>query len=795
MKKVFLFLFFVLALSNTWAQQKTRPQLSGKVTDAKTGEPLAGASVSLSDSRAGVTTDSAGNYLIKNIPTGHTVVEVSFTGYKTTITHLDIMGSDTRDFALVSSIIENEGVTVTAVAGASSIRKTPIPITRINKSALLSMPSTNIIDALSRQPGVSQISTGPAISKPVIRGLGYNRLVVINDGIRQEGQQWGDEHGIEIDENSVSRVEIVKGPASLIYGSDAIAGVINIITTAPVPNNTIRGNLLTDYATNNRQHSFFANIGGNSNGFNWNGWGDYKAAADYTNKYDGRVYNSKFNEQNFGGYVGYNGSWGFSHLIVSNFNQKLGVIEGERTASGAFVKPGNSGTLLIGTPDASDFNSTDPQVPYQHIRHFKVISENSVRVGTGRISGNFGWQRNQRIEYGNVDDPGEKSLHFDLRTFNYNTAYHFADHKGWTTSVGLSGMAQSNQNRGLEFLIPAYNLFDIGAFIYAQKTAGRATFSGGLRVDNRSLQSKELVLGRDVKFNAFDKSYTNLSGSAGVSYAATDRFLIKANIARGFRAPSIPELASNGAHEGTNRYEYGNQELQSETTWQGDLGFELNTDHLLFTTSLFYNHLNNFIFYTKLKNDNGADSLVEVDGELIPAYRFDQRTANLYGVEASLDLHPHPLDWLHWENTFSYVRGRFATPLEKTDNVPFIPAARWISQLRGEFFNNGKWLRNLSLNVELDRTFDQNKAFTAYDTETPTPGYSLLNAGISGNITARNKTLFSVYLLANNLTDVAYQNHLSRLKYTDVNPATGRQGVFNTGRNFVFKINVPLNFK
>jgi iron complex outermembrane receptor protein len=211
--------------------------------------------------------------------------------------------------SLSSTFIENEAVTITAVGNATSIRKAPIPITRVNKSELLTTASSNIIDAISRQPGVSQVTSGPAVSKPVIRGLGYNRLVVINDGVRQEGQQWGDEHGIEIDENSVNRVEIVKGPSSLIYGSDAMAGVLNIITTAPVPVNTVKANFLSSYNTNNKQRSFFGSIGGNQNGFNWNAWGDLTAAADFKNKYDDRVWNSKFNSKNFGGYLGYNGSW------------------------------------------------------------------------------------------------------------------------------------------------------------------------------------------------------------------------------------------------------------------------------------------------------------------------------------------------------------------------------------------------------------------------------------------------------------------------------------------------------
>ena len=776
----------------TWSQAKQRTQLSGKITDSKTGEPLAGASIILSDSHTGTTTDTSGNYSLRNIPTGHTLIEISYAGYKTLVEHVDIAGSDVHNFSLVSSIIENEGVTVTGVAGATSTRKAPISISRVGKAELLATPSTNIIDALSRQPGVSQLSTGPAISKPVIRGLGYNRLVVINDGIRQEGQQWGDEHGIEIDENSVNHVEIVKGPASLIYGSDAMAGVVNFITTSPVQNNTIKGSLLSSYQTNNKQRSLFGNFGGNKNGFNWNTWYDYKAAADYKNKYDGSVFNSKFNEHNYGGYIGYNGGWGFSHLIFSRFNQNLGLIEGERDSTGRFTKalPGGLETAAAG----ADFDGTMPVVPFQHIQHTKLIADNSFKAGSGRLTLNIGVQRNQRQEFGNADDPAEKSLYFDLKTFNYNTAYHFSDHNGWTTVLGINGMAQGNQNKGVDALIPEYNLFDVGGYVYSQKTMGKVTASGGVRYDNRSLTSKELTEGSNVKFSGFTKNFSNVSGSAGISYAATEKLLIKLNLARGFRSPSIPELASNGAHEGTNRYEYGSPDLKSETSWQGDLGVEINSEHVYFTASAFYNRIKDFIFYGKLSRAGGGDSLVEAEGNLIPAFQFGQHDATLAGAEGQLDIHPHPLDWLHWENTVSYVRGRFSEAIEGTRNVPFIPATKWISELRADFFTKGKTIRNLILYFNMDRTFDQKKPFTAFETETTTPGYTLLNAGISANIMNHDKTMFTVYFLGSNLGDVAYQSHLSRLKYTDVNEATERQGMFNTGRNLVFKVNIPLSF-
>lgn len=793
MKKIFLVCSLLLALFAD-AQKPNRTQLTGRITDSKEGFPLPGASIILAESRMGTTSDSNGVYTLNNVPLGHTLIEISYQGYRSIVQHVDITeGVNTKDFALVSAIVENEAVTITAVGSATSIRKAPVSITRVSKTELMAAPSSNIIDAISRQPGVSQVTTGPAISKPVIRGLGYNRLVVINDGLRQEGQQWGDEHGIEIDENSVSRIEIVKGPASLIYGSDALAGVVNIITSTPVSQKTLKGNFLASYATNNKQRSLFGNMGGNNHGFNWNGWLDYRAASDYKNRYDGYVFNSKFHELNFGGYGGFNGAWGHSHLIVSNFNQEVGIIEGERTGNGLFKKslPGGGET----NPTKKDFNSIDPFVPYQQIRHFKVVSDNSFKLHDGRVTATAGFQMNQRKEFGNVDDPAENSLFLDLVTVNYNAAYHLPDHNSWNTSIGVGGMVQKNLNKGIEVLIPTYDLFDIGVFLYSQKTIGKSTVSGGLRVDNRSLVTTTYIDNGVLKFDGFRKKYANVSGSAGISYAATQNMVVKMNIARGFRAPGVPELATNGAHEGTNRYEYGEQDLKSETSFQGDLGVELNSEHILLNATAFYNHINDFIFYSKLNSAGGGDSLVAVDGDLIPAFKFGQHNATLAGFEFLADLHPHPFDWLHWRNTLSYVRGRFDEKIENTNNLPFIPATRWLTELRADLLSKGRFFRALEVFAEVDHTFKQNKPFTAYGTETATEGYSLLNAGVTTNIYNGKKTVCTLILLANNITDVAYQNHMSRLKYTDENLVTGRRGVYNVGKNFIMKVNVPLSFK
>jgi iron complex outermembrane receptor protein len=356
-------------------------------------------------------------------------------------------------------------------------------------------------------------------------------------------------------------------------------------------------------------------------------------------------------------------------------------------------------------------------------------------------------------------------------------------------------MSQNNSNKGEEVLIPEYSLFDIGGFVYLQKSWDKVTMSGGLRYDYRSLDSKSFMDGGDIKFAALDKDFSNVSGSIGFTIQVSDMATIKLNAARGFRAPNIPELASNGAHEGANRYEYGNNNLESETSLQLDGGFEFNSEHISFEANFFHNDINNFIFYRKLVSAGGGDSTINVDGTMIPAFQFNQQKVKLAGLEMKFDIHPHPLDWLHIENSFSYVRGLFKNSIEGTRNIPFVPAARMISEIRADFFDQGKFIRNFSIRAELDNTFAQNHAFTGYDTETATGGYTLFNAGLSTDIVSKkNKVIASIYLNALNIGDVAYQNHLSRLKYAAENIVTGRTGVYNMGRNYSIKVNIPINF-
>lgn len=767
--------------------------LSGKISDAATGNALPGATIFIHELKTGVVSHNDGTYTSPRLKAGKYLVEVSYQGYASIIEAITINESVEQDFALKEAIVEQEGVIVTGVTSATRIKLSPQPVIIVKRDDLVKNTSTNLIEALSKTvPGVAAIGTGPAISKPVIRGLGYNRVVVVNDGMRQEGQQWGDEHGIEIDDYSVQRVEVLKGPASLMYGSDAMGGVINIQSYTPAPEGTMGVNVLSEYQTNNRLRGVYANVTGTKKGIDWNAYGTYKGAQDYQNKYDGRVFNSRFYNKNFGGLLGYTGNWGYSRISLSNFDQHIGMVEGERDdATGAFVKNNEDGTQSIVTDE--EFKHVKPLVPFQRIQHLKAVWDNSVRLGAERLDATLAYQRNQRQEFGETADIPE--AYFDLKTFNYALRLQLAEHNNWKTSLGVTGMYQNNKNKAEERLIPDYDLFDIGGFLFTQYTRDKLTVSGGLRFDNRHINSLTTLDGTDVKFEAFSKSFSNVSGSVGLSYAASQQTTFKLNLSRGFRAPNMAELASNGAHEGTNRYEVGNGNLKSETSLQVDAGVALNTEHVSVNASLFYNNIRNFIFYEKMQGVAGGDSVIaDPDGDLM-VFQFDQHNANLYGGEISVDIHPHPLDWLHFENAFSYTRAQFTSEVGGTRNIPFIPAGRLVSELKGNFLPKGNMLRNIYASVESDYNFAQNKAFTGFNTETATGSYWLMNAGIGADIVSHRKRICTISVNGLNLADIAYQNHLNRLKYNPENMATGRMGVFNMGRNFSIKVNVPLSFK
>lgn len=793
-KLLSLFLLLNLIYYSGFAQNS----LKGKITAASSGEILIGASVFISQLKTGASADVNGAYRVDNIPAGSYLIEVRYIGHKTIVKKVTIDGETVHDFEMAPAIAELSELVITGVTHATELKQSPVIIKPIDAEELHSRVSTNLVDALSYIPGISQITTGAAISKPTIRGLGYNRIVTLSNGIRQEGQQWGDEHGIEIDEYAIDRVEVIKGPGSLLYGSDAIAGVLNFLPPKPLPNDEVRTSLLSNYQSNNNLIGYSLSNEGNKNGFQWLGRFSNKLAGNYSNAYDGKVYNSGFREFNGTMFLGLAKNWGYSHLTLSTFNQKLGIVEGERDEEGNFIKlvPDINGNITEKAVTKNDLTGYAIDFPYQDIHHFRVVSNNQIVWGASTLSIDVGFQKNLRKEFTDPVHPDEQELYMDLNTVNYGIKYSLPSKTGWESAVGIGGMIQENTNKGEEYLIPDYGAWDIGGFVFAQRTfEEKFTLAGGLRFDNRSVSTERLILeeeaNAEVKFEGFNQFYNNISGSAGVSYRPDKANTLKLNLSRGFRSPNIAEIGSNGKHEGTFRYEYGDRDLKPEVSHQFDLGYFLNTDHVTLEVTPFVNLIQDYIYLKKLSDISGNDSIPDPADPNSIAFQYTQGNAKLYGGEVFMDIHPHPLDWLHIENSFSFVRAIQRNQPDSLTDLPFIPAPVYRGELKAKFNTLGNWFSNAYIRFGLHHYFTQNHFLNAYDTETATPSYTLLNAGIGGDINIfpqdRRESL-SVFLTAENIANVAYQSHLNRLKYAPINPVTGRQGVYNMGRNFSVKV-------
>ncbi len=826
--KALLLFTLCLAINNALFSQSTNSvkqkkifiaagTLSGKVIEKGKGNVLPGATIYIPDLKLGVIADAGGQYHFNSLPFGTYLIEVHYVGFKTIIKNVIISGSTVENFELAEFATEESPVVVTGLSKATQIKRSPVPIVAVNHDYIVTNLSTNIIDAIAKVPGVSALTTGPNVSKPFIRGLGYNRVLTLFDGLRQEGQQWGDEHGIEVDQYGVEKIEIIKGPASLTYGSDALAGVVNLIPTQPAPEGKLIGDILGEYQTNNGLFGGSVMLGSTKNGFEWMGRLSHKQAKNYQDPIDGRVYNTAFNESDAGFSVGIHRSWGYSHLSFSLFDDLQEIPDGSRdSATRQFTKQITEADTVRPIVTNQELNTYTIGVLHQHIQHYRVYTNNNFIIGNGRLAVNLGYQRSVRREFSHPEAPGTPGLFLQLNTYSYDLKYYFPEFDGWNLTAGVNGMYQGNTvTNGTDFVIPSYHQFDIGPFAMIKKTFEKLDISGGLRYDNRSFKNDELytspnpvtgfdmpvygadTVGASKPFSNYNHIFSGISGSIGATYNFTEKFSVKANLSRGFRAPNIAEISSNGVHPGTNSYQIGNDAFKPEFNIQEDIGAEYSSNNLLVALSLFNNSISNYIFNQKVVTASGADSVI-VPGT--QTFKFQQGKALLYGGELTVDI--HIVKGLHFENSLSavYALNKGVDPKLQSDSnkyLPFIPPLHGLSELRYNFESRSGHIVNGFVKVQLAYYAAQNRVYLTDNTETPTPGYTLFNAGIGGGITnSKGKTIFNIYIMGNNLFDVAYQDHLSRLKYFEqyTSSPNGHLGIYNMGRNIAFKIDFPLDF-
>ena len=582
----------------------------------------------------------------------------------------------------------------------------------------------NISDILIDVPGVNFLKVGPHISKPVIRGLSTNRVVVYTNGIRLENQQWGYEHGLGLNQNGINSVEIIKGPSSLLYGSDAIGGVLYVNPEEFLSEEKLSVDFGSYYNSNTSGKS-------NNLGLKWAvknlNFLVRGTLIDHNNFKSGEeeIDNSGLNEKDLKVGLGFNNS-----ILNSDFR---------------FQKTGSN--LQLPIPHEEDEEEEhEEEEPYQKINNtiigFKnefFVSENSI------IELNLGYIRHNRKEFGHHEEEEdeeeedeeeeheeEAALDMFLETKSLNLKYFWTRSDKFEIVTGGQYLSQKNNNSGDEILIPDSKMNDLGFYISSHLHFNQIDLMLGMRTDSRG-----------IEVNSKKYNYSTFTGSSGLKYNlnfSTLRF----NLSSGYRSPNLSELFSDGVHHGTSQYEKGNVNLKEEKNVQFDMSYDYNKEGFDFGVDAFYNRVNNYIFLSP-----SGTSINEY-----PVFEYSQSDALLYGGELFFEIYPNYAKWLESKTYLDYVRGK----LINGNNLPLIPPLRLQQNFNFKYDDKNGFL------LKINFTNNQNKVS---DFETKSKSYFLFDFGYEHTFILFNNDL-NISFEVNNIFNHKYYNHLSRLKNLEI---------------------------
>lgn len=727
-----IYLFIITALSYNMAAQG---EISGKITNKASGEAIPGVTVYIPEIQKGTVTDENGIYLLKNLPTGTFKLRFSFIGYATVIKAVDLSDKKIKlDIQLSESDILSEEVVVSG-GSYSAQHENAIKIESLSAKELETANSASFIESIAQSPGVDMISKGTGIATPVIRGLSLSNILLLNNGIRMENFQFSEDHPFMINEAGVDRVEIIKGPASLLYGSDAIGGVINIIDEKAATNNKIQADFGTSYNGNTKGVNADLGIKGTKKDFFWIVRGGTKTHADYIDGSGQHVPNSRYNTASVKVNMGINKNYGKFSLRYNFDKMKLGLT----------VPPAIN--LVQDNTRKNDFW-------YQDLSNQLIASRNVIFINQTKTEINIAFQQNLRKLQGSDLTNAFTLVDMRLGTISYELKTYLPLRENNQLIIGFQGMNQQNKNfEAPEHVLPDYSMNDISGFgILQLKPTEKFNAQIGLRYDMRFLDIPWQTNGEDKDVDGLNTDFSNLNGSVGMTYHLLKTLLLRANFASAYRAPNIAELSQDGVHD--NRYEQGDKNLVPQKSYEADLSMHYHLKKLTFDLAGYYNRINNYLYLSPTSDT--SETGMEI-------FRHVQQNAKIYGMETGIAY--RPVKWFSTKASYAYVLAE----QEDGENLPFIPQ----NKIREDIaFSKDKigFLDNISLGASAVYAFEQNKPAMF---ETNTDAYFLLNSSISFDMKI-NKQQLNVKFFANNLLDETYIDHLSTLKELNY---------YNIGRN------------
>jgi len=731
MKTILIVLFVFLGAINVYSQGI----LQGSIKDKNSNEKIIGAEIYIPALKTGAVSDINGNYKITNIPKGKFKVQYSFLGFKNEIFQFTITDSVIiKNIELEQTSLQTEEVIVSG-GGYKSQHENAIKIETINSQVLEQASEISLIKNLTQIPGIDAISKGNGIATPVIRGLSTSNILVLTNGIRMENFQFSENHPFMIDEYGVDHIEFIKGPASLLYGSDAIGGVINIITEKPAPNNSIKADLSTKYNTNTQGINSNVGVRASKGKFILGFRAGNSSNMDYTDAIGQQVKNSRFNQNSIKSFLGYNTKISISKIYYQHSNMKLGL------------------TVPPAINQITE-NKRDNNIWYQNLTNDFLQNTNSFFFNKLKTELNLSYQKNNRKLLTDKTKTVFTAVDMNLQTFEYEIKNTYNINKRTDFIFAFQGMSQNNTNGDApDHVLPNYSLYDLSGFGLLQYKLGKLNSQIGIRYNYRNIDIPEVFVdvNNTLKTNITNE-YQNISYSLGSTYELNENILLRANFASAFRSPNINELSQNGVH-GT-RYEKGNINLKSQRNYEIDLSTHIHFNKFAFNLAGFYNQINNYIYLMPTSDTTSAG---------MNLYKYSQDNSIIYGLETSINY--SPTKWLSINEGYSYLIGI----KDNGEYLPFIPQNKIIGNIsfklpKKQFYNSLKFI------VSNEIAFAQNKPALS---ETYTPEYNVFNIGLFYNNNWKMYN-FDLNISVNNIFNEKYYDHLSTIK--DL-------GYYNIGRN------------
>lgn len=763
---LFLFLLLFSKPTDSQAQNADCPySLSGTVSDEHNGEPLSYATIYIEELKTGVVSDSLGYYRMEGICKGIYTITASHIGCESVTKKVTLQNHTVQHFVTEHHEEILEAIKVT---GKKDEETASITKNQLEGVELEQVMGKSLGEALLKISGVNVLQTGPTISKPIIHGLHSNRILMLNNGVRQEGQQWGAEHAPEIDPFIAAELSVIKGAASVQYGSDAVGGVV-LVKPAPLPiTHDFKGKINLVGMSNGRQGIASAQLeGGHSkwNGFGWRLQGTVKKAGDFhTPNYS--LTNTAMRETNISAALGFKKYRYGLEVFYSHFNTELGILRGSHIGNTTDLEAALERAVPLFTEDFN-YDILNPKQKVGH--HLAKINTYWRSERWGKLQLQYAFQLNNRKEF-----DIRRGSRSEIPSLDLNLQSHQLDlnleHKKWGELEGRFGISSNykrNRNQpdtGVRPLIPYYDQYGVGVFWLEQWKQEKWELEGGIRYDFQHLLVKTFTSTNELLQPTFN--FHNLSASFGGLFHFNKQLSFRSNLGTAFRPPSVNELFSEGLHHGAAAIEEGDATLQTEKSlkWVNTLQYQ-KSNQWQWEVSAYTHFLQNFIYL-----EPTLESRLTIRGAF-PVFRYTQTNARLLGLDVASEwkFSPH----FSWQSKASLL---WAKDTENDEFLISMPANRLENSL---VFSQEKWgiWRDIQLKTSLLWVGKQNRFPANAEWVVPPDAYQLVHFEVGGNLPLKNKNL-GIHLEVQNAFNTVYRDYLNRLRYY----------ADETGRNVVLRL-------